>query len=74
MDDPDVSDVGPPVSLPRRLRELQAELDDASDAVLEHLRGHGCRGKDCDEAKALSNRLADAQYRLSMSRFLNEDE
>jgi hypothetical protein len=68
-----------PVSLPRRLRELQAELDDAADACMAHCRDHGCRrghhnlASTCDEAKALTERLEDAQYQLNMARFLNED-
>jgi hypothetical protein len=68
-----------PVSLPRRLRELQAELDEAAGACMAHCRDHGCRrghhnlASTCDEAQALAERLEDAQYQLSMARFLNED-
>jgi hypothetical protein len=68
-----MSELRQPSSLRARLRELQAELDEASDAVLGHLRDHGCQGKDCAEAKALSDRVADAQYQLNMTRFLNEE-
>jgi hypothetical protein len=63
-----------PSSLRGRLRELQAEFDEASDAVLGHLRGHGCQGKGCAEALHRHLALADAQYQLNMTRFLNEDE
>jgi hypothetical protein len=68
-----------PVSLPRRLREMQAELDAAADACMAHCRDHGCRrghhglASTCSEAKGLADRVADARYQLSMTRFLNED-
>lgn len=61
-----------PLSLRRHLRELKAALDDATLAYQSHLESCGCRGF-CLKAGDLQYVLAQAQYQLNMTRFLNED-
>lgn len=61
-----------PLPLRSHLRDLQAALDDATEASLTHHRAHGCHGS-CPEARELESAAGDAQYQLGMTRFLNEE-
>jgi hypothetical protein len=63
-----------PVSLRSHLRELQRALDDAAGAYFAHRRDHGCREGQCAEGKRLRAAAGDAQFALSMTRFLNEGD
>ena len=62
----------PPSSLRTHLRDLQAALDDAAAAHLAHRQEHGCREGMCPEGKRLAGRVAEADWQLGMTRFLNE--
>jgi len=62
------TDPGP--TLRETLRALQAEVEQAEESHLAHLRKHPCRGR-CKTARELGEKVADAQYRLGTTRFLN---
>jgi hypothetical protein len=64
------TDPGP--SLRETLKALQAEVEQAEESHLAHLRRHPCRGR-CKTALDLGKVVADAQYRLGMTRFLNDE-
>lgn len=53
------------------LKEMSDDLNQAVDIHLAHLKRCGCRGH-CKAARALGEQVADAQYRLGVTRFLNE--
>lgn len=61
-----------PVSLRSHLRDLQATRDEAGRLLREHLTEHACRGT-CTEGRRLAGLLADHDYQIQLTRFLNED-
>ena len=67
-----------PVPLRSHLKELQAALDDASEALLAHGQEHRCQQlystTECEESARIAGLVSDAQYQLSMTRFLNEGD
>jgi hypothetical protein len=60
-------------TLRERLKALQSDVDEAEESHHEHLRKHPCRGR-CKTARELGEKVADAQYQLGMTRFLNEGD
>jgi hypothetical protein len=63
-----------PVSLRSHLRELQRALDDAAAEHFAHRQACHCKeGSGCTEGRQLASRVADAQFTLGITRFLNED-
>jgi hypothetical protein len=62
-----------PPSLRSILRGLQDELDEGGAAIRDHRREHGCRDGSCPEAGRLGAAAADAEFRVQMTRFLNQD-
>jgi hypothetical protein len=62
-----------PLSLRVHLRDLQRALDEAAAGHFAHRREHGCREGTCAEGKRLAQVTSDAQFALSMTRFLNDD-
>ncbi len=66
------ADTDPGPTLRETLKALQAEVEQAEESHLAHLRKHSCRGR-CKTARDLGELVADAQYRLGATRFLNAD-
>ena len=62
----------PGPTLRERLKSLQSDVDEAEESHLAHLRKHSCRGR-CETARELGGKVADAQYQLGVTRFLNEE-
>jgi hypothetical protein len=62
-----------PSSLRTVLREAQRALDDAAAEHFTHRREHHCREGQCAEGLRLARSVADAQFALSMTRFLNQE-
>jgi hypothetical protein len=62
-----------PLSLRSHLREVQAALDEAAAEHFAHRREHHCREGQCAEGLRLARSVADQQFALSMTRFLNEE-
>jgi hypothetical protein len=63
-----------PVSLRSHLRDLQRVLDDAAAEHFAHRQACHCReGSGCTEGRQLAGRVADAQFTLGMTRFLNQE-
>lgn len=54
------------------LKEMSDDLEQATDAHREHLRRCACRGR-CKAALALGGQVIEAQRRLALTRFVNED-
>jgi hypothetical protein len=62
-----------PLSLRSHLRELQRELDDAAAEHFAHRQACHCReGSGCTEGRQLAAVVADKQFAIGMTRFLNE--
>lgn len=64
-----------PLPLRLHLRDLQTALDDASAEHFAHRQACHCReGSGCTEGRQLASRVADAQFTLGMTRFLNDGD
>lgn len=63
-------------SLREHLDTLQAALDEASRQQMFHIAEHHCRPGhgDCRAGDYWARQVSAAQYRLGMTRFLNEDD
>jgi hypothetical protein len=62
------------LSLRSHLRELQTALDEAAAEHFAHRQACHCReGSGCTEGRQLSAVVAERQWQLGMTRFLNED-